>query len=72
MSADELFANLFGGGGGDFGFGGGGFYGGPPPQRPRKGENMKYPLSVSLEDLYKGKHTKLALEKNVICSNCDG
>lgn len=33
---------------------------------------MKYPLSVSLEDLYMGKHTKLALEKNVICSNCDG
>ncbi|KAG0744414.1 hypothetical protein G6F62_004061 [Rhizopus arrhizus] len=72
MSADELFANLFGGGGGDFGFGGGDFYGGPPPQRPRKGESMKYPLSVSLEDLYMGKHTKLALEKNVICSNCDG
>ncbi|KAG1054372.1 hypothetical protein G6F43_003607 [Rhizopus delemar] len=72
MSADELFANLFGGGGGDFGFGGGDFYGGPPPQRPQKGESMKYPLSVSLEDLYMGKHTKLALEKNVICSNCDG
>ncbi|KAG1433588.1 hypothetical protein G6F57_022040 [Rhizopus arrhizus] len=33
---------------------------------------MKYPLSVTLEDLYLGKHTKLALEKNVICSNCDG
>ncbi|KAG1054630.1 hypothetical protein G6F43_003359 [Rhizopus delemar] len=67
MSADELFANLFGGG-----FGGGDFYGGPPPRRPRKGETMKYPLSVRLEDLYMGKHTKLALEKNVICSNCDG
>lgn len=72
MSADELFANLFGGGG-DFGFGGGfggDFHGGP--RRPRKGESMKYPLSVTLEDLYLGKHTKLALEKNVICSNCDG
>ncbi|KAI9281195.1 hypothetical protein BY458DRAFT_430181 [Sporodiniella umbellata] len=74
MSADELFANLFGGGGGgggDFGFGGGDFYGGAPP-RPRKGETMKYPLSVKLEDLYNGKRTRLALEKNVICSNCDG
>lgn len=76
MSADELFANLFGGGGGgggDFGFGGGEFYGaGGGSRRPRKGETMKYPLSVKLEDLYMGKRTKLALEKNVICSNCDG
>ena len=77
MSADDLFANLFGGGGGGgFDFGGGGdFYygsGGGMPRRPRKGENMKYPLNVTLEDLYLGKRTKLASSKNVICSNCDG
>ncbi|KAI8058974.1 DnaJ C terminal domain-containing protein [Gilbertella persicaria] len=78
MSADDLFANLFGGGGGGgggFDFGGGGdfYYGsGSMPRRPRKGESMKYPLNVSLEDLYLGKRTKLALEKNVICSNCEG
>ncbi|KAF7728277.1 hypothetical protein EC973_006451 [Apophysomyces ossiformis] len=72
MSADDLFANLFGGGfGGGFEFGGGAGFGGMPP-RPRKGESMKYPLQVSLEDLYNGKRTKLALEKNVICSNCSG
>ncbi|KAI8388388.1 uncharacterized protein BYT42DRAFT_559912 [Radiomyces spectabilis] len=73
MSADDLFANLFGGG---FDFGGGGFagagFGGGMPNRPRRGESMKYPLSVNLEDLYNGKRTKLALEKNVICSNCSG
>lgn len=69
MSADDLFANLFGGGhGGGFDFGGDFNQHG----RPRKGESMKYPLTVSLEDLYLGKHTKMALEKNVICSNCDG
>ncbi|KAL0084757.1 hypothetical protein F4703DRAFT_1737370 [Phycomyces blakesleeanus] len=75
---DDLFANLFGGGGGGggahFDFGGmggmGGGYGMPP--RSRKGESMKYPLQVTLEDLYNGKRTKLALEKNVICSNCSG
>lgn len=75
MSADDLFANLFGGGGGGgFDFGGDfhGMGGGGMPRRPRKGESMKYPLSVTLEDLYLGKKTKLALEKNVICSNCDG
>ncbi|KAI8143087.1 hypothetical protein BJV82DRAFT_613462 [Fennellomyces sp. T-0311] len=72
MSADDLFANLFGGGGGaSFGGGfGGASFGGPP--RPRKGENMKYPLQVSLEDLYNGKRTKMALEKNVICTTCSG
>lgn len=73
MSADDLFANLFGGGGGASfggGFGGAGF--GGAPRGPRKGENMKYPLSVSLEDLYNGKRTKLALEKNVICTTCSG
>lgn len=68
MTAEDLFANLFGGGPAfDFG---GGFA--EMPRRPRKGENMKYPLQVKLEDLYLGKHTKLALEKNVICGNCNG
>ncbi|KAF1797141.1 hypothetical protein V8B55DRAFT_1485929 [Mucor lusitanicus] len=74
MSADDLFANLFGGGGGGgmgFDFGGD-FHGHGMPRRPRKGESMRYPLSVTLEDLYLGKKTKLALEKNVICSNCEG
>ncbi|CAO3650338.1 unnamed protein product [Cunninghamella echinulata] len=83
MSADDFFANLFGGGGGggghagfDFGDGGYGFFSGAgsgmPPRGPRKGESIKYPLSVSLEDFYNGKKTKLALEKNVICVTCQG
>ncbi|KAI8984664.1 DnaJ C terminal domain-containing protein, partial [Mycotypha africana] len=78
MSADDLFANLFGGGFGfDMGGSSDGFYsgyggGGSNSRRPRKGESLKYPLSVSLEDLYLGKKTKLALQKNVICSTCDG
>ncbi|KAI9488810.1 DnaJ C terminal domain-containing protein [Zychaea mexicana] len=71
MSADDLFANLFGGMGGAS-FGGAGFGGMPQQRGPRKGESMKYPLAVSLEDLYNGKRTKLALEKNVICTTCSG
>ncbi|ORX53564.1 DnaJ-domain-containing protein [Hesseltinella vesiculosa] len=70
MSADDLFANLFGGGGG-FGFDGGAGFG-MPPRGPRKGETMRTPLAVSLENLYNGKRTKMAMEKNVICVTCQG
>jgi DnaJ-class molecular chaperone len=31
-----------------------------------------HPLEVTLEDLYNGKVTKLALRKNVICTVCSG
>ncbi|KAI7863088.1 hypothetical protein BDF14DRAFT_1847732 [Spinellus fusiger] len=65
---EDLFANLFSGGGMGGGMGGG--FG--MPHHPARGENMSYPLQVTLEDLYNGKRTKLALEKNVICSNCSG
>eukprot|EP01086_Lenisia_limosa_P015313 TRINITY_DN482_c0_g1_i5.p1 TRINITY_DN482_c0_g1~~TRINITY_DN482_c0_g1_i5.p1 ORF type:complete len:419 (+),score=51.06 TRINITY_DN482_c0_g1_i5:34-1257(+) len=57
----DLFSQLFGGV-----FGGGGRKG------PRKGENLTHPLKVTLEDLYKGKKTRLSLQKNVICSMCNG
>ncbi|KAI9321074.1 hypothetical protein BX666DRAFT_1852575 [Dichotomocladium elegans] len=73
MSADDLFEQMFGGA---FFSGGGGAYGfgssGSRSSRQRKGESMKYPLRVSLEDLYLGKRTKMALEKNVICGTCKG
>ncbi|EGF82986.1 hypothetical protein BATDEDRAFT_15261 [Batrachochytrium dendrobatidis JAM81] len=68
MSPEDLFSQLFGGGGGIFG-GGGGRRG---PSGPRKGKDMAHALKVSLEDLYKGKTTKLALQKQVLCSGCDG
>lgn len=73
MNPDDLFANLFGGMGGGFefgGMGGGGMGGGR--SRPRRGEDMVHPLQVTLEDLYKGKHTKLAMERSIICSHCSG
>lgn len=65
----DLFSQLFGGGGGGSFFGGGG----PSRQQgPRKGKDLVHRIAVSLEDLYKGKTTKLALNKTVICSKCDG
>jgi DnaJ family protein A protein 1 len=33
---------------------------------------MIYPLKVALEDLYNGKVSKLAVQKNVICDECKG
>ncbi|CAO3617929.1 unnamed protein product [Cunninghamella blakesleeana] len=68
MDAEDLFSHLFGGGGGFFG-GGGRSRG---PQGPRRGKDMVHHLKVSLEDLYKGKTTKLALQKHILCGKCNG
>lgn len=53
-------------------FGGGGFGGGHRHRGPRRTKNLMHQLSVSLEEMYKGTTRKLALQKNVICSDCDG
>lgn len=68
MDSSDLFSQLFGGGGGFFGGGGGG----GRPQGPRRGKDLVHRISVSLEDLYKGKVQKLALSKSVLCKGCDG
>jgi DnaJ homolog subfamily A member 2 len=64
MSAEDLFSHFFGGG-----FGGGGR---GQSSGPKRGKDMTHTLRVSLEDLYKGKTSKLALQKHVICKKCDG
>lgn len=69
MDAESLFSELFGGG--LFGGGGGGGRS-RGPQGPRRGKDMVHQLKVSLEDLYKGKATKLALQKHVLCGGCGG
>merc|ERR1712038_528190 len=58
----DLFDMFFGGGGG----------GNRGPRGPRRTKNLMHQLSVSLEDLYKGTTRKLALQKNVICTDCEG
>lgn len=70
MGAEDLFAQFFGGGGGG-GFGGM-FGGGMREQGPKKARTIHHVHKVSLEDVYKGKVSKLALQKSVICSKCDG
>ncbi|PKY04881.1 DnaJ-domain-containing protein [Aspergillus campestris IBT 28561] len=70
MGAEDLFAQFFGGGGGAFGgmFGGGG----AREQGPKKARTIHHVHKVNLEDIYRGKVSKLALQKSVICPGCDG
>lgn len=75
---EEFFGMLNGGGGGGFpGFMGGGgllnqMFGGGGRRRPHKGETTVQPMSVTLEDLYKGKASKLQLTKKALCKTCNG
>lgn len=48
------------------------FGGGGRSRGPKKGKDVVHQLKVSLEDLYNGATRKLALQKNVICSKCEG
>lgn len=65
MDPQDLFSQLFGGAGGFFGSGG-------RPSGPRKTKDLVHRVSITLEELYKGKTTKLALTRNVICAKCKG
>jgi len=67
MDPQDLFSQLFGGAGGFFGGGGGG-----RSQGPRKTKDLVHRVHVTLEELYKGKTTKLALTRNILCSKCKG
>lgn len=58
--ASDIFSQFFGGGGGR------------RPRGPQKGEDLMHPLKVSLEDLYNGKTVKLAVNRDVLCSQCEG
>ena len=44
----------------------------PGSRTSRKGDDEEHSYNVTLEDLYKGKTTKFASTKNVICSHCKG
>lgn len=61
-SAEDIFSMFFGGGGG----------GRRGPQGPQKGEDIVHPIKASLEDLYNGKTTRLAINRNKLCEDCEG
>lgn len=62
--AEDIFSQFFGGG-----FGG---MGGGAPRGPQRGKDIKHSLSCTLEELYKGRTAKLALNKTVLCKLCEG
>jgi DnaJ family protein A protein 2 len=67
--AADLFAQFFGGGATFFDLGGGGPGGGA---RRHKGQDTEVPYDVTLEDLYNGKSVKMNMEREIICSTCQG
>ncbi|KAL9102006.1 MAG: hypothetical protein Q9163_002806 [Psora crenata] len=69
MAAEDLFAQFFGGGGGAFGSM---FGSGMRDTGPKKARTIHHVHKVSLEDIYRGKVSKLALQKSIICPACEG
>jgi DnaJ homolog subfamily A member 2 len=70
MAAEDLFAQFFGGG--SFGGGLGGMFGGMQNRGPPKARTIHHTHKVSLEDVYRGKVSKLALQRSIICPKCEG
>jgi DnaJ family protein A protein 2 len=71
VDLDDILQQMFG-----MGMGGGmpSGPGGPGARRrgPRKGPNEEQEYEVTLEELYKGKTTRFASTKNVVCETCKG
>jgi DnaJ family protein A protein 2 len=63
------FGSMFGGGGFGRGFGGSGAKG---SRKPQKGRNIPHGLKLSLEQLFSGTRTKLAVHRDVVCTACSG
>lgn len=68
MNAEDLFSQFFGGGGGL----GSMFGGGMRDTGPKRARTIHHVHKVSLEDIYNGKTSKLALQKSIMCPDCDG
>lgn len=67
MNAEDLFSQFFGGGGlGSM------FTGGMRDTGPKKARTIHHVHKVTLEDIYNGKTSKLALQKSIICPACEG
>ena len=42
------------------------------PEGPKKMKPFKHPLKVTLEEIFNGKKTKIAVNRERICKTCDG
>ena len=57
----DLLGGMFGGGGGR-----------GKPSGPRKGKSVLHAVKATLADLYSGKNTKVVVNRDRICSKCEG
>jgi len=64
-SASDIFSQFFGPG---FSF----FGDDDDRSGPRRGDDSVNPLNVTLEDLYNGKKSHVAITRNVLCPSCHG
>jgi len=51
---------------------GGGGRGGQARAGPKKGKAVAHPVKATLEDLYNGKTAKVVVNRDRICSKCEG
>ena len=42
------------------------------PSGPKKGKPVMHPMKLTLEEIYSGKQTKIAVNRERICAKCDG
>jgi len=74
MNMEDIFSqfgDIFGGGGSPFEsfFGGGSQRGG---RRVAKGSNLRIKVKLTLQEIAKGTEKKIKVNKQVVCSTCDG
>lgn len=67
-SATDIFEQFFGASPFSSFFGGGN----NSRRGPQKTEDIVHEIPVTLEDLYNGKTSKLAVTKNIVCAKCSG
>lgn len=56
----DIFSQMFGGGMGG------------RERGPQKGKSVQHAIKVTLEDIFKGKTSKIAVNRDRICKKCDG
>lgn len=65
---NDIFGDIFG-----QAFGGGGFGGfGGASERPRRGKDLLYTLTLTLEEAVKGCKKQISYAREAVCSTCDG
>ncbi|EDO16707.1 hypothetical protein Kpol_1003p12 [Vanderwaltozyma polyspora DSM 70294] len=57
---DDIFSQFFGGAGAS------------RPRGPQRGKDIRHEIQNTLEELYKGRTAKLALNKQILCKGCEG